>query len=223
MKNKIIIFANIKGGVGKSTLCVLFAHYLTKKGEKVAVVDADAQKSIVRNRMKDLQSLPTAQIPWEVVSVFDFSKDGNAESILSALNEEEGWILIDCPGNLEAERIESLLLAADAAVVPLSYEYCDMDATVELFVPIFKEINPKAKIIFVPNRINEKMQKDMDMIRKDRERARGELRKLGWVTGRIKDSVVFETHRFNTLKELEENQEKGVMYPFNDIINQLKD
>lgn len=28
MKNKIVIFSNIKGGVGKTTLCALFADYL---------------------------------------------------------------------------------------------------------------------------------------------------------------------------------------------------
>lgn len=28
MKNKIVIFSNIKGGVGKTTLCALFASYL---------------------------------------------------------------------------------------------------------------------------------------------------------------------------------------------------
>lgn len=31
MKNRKIIFANQKGGVGKSTLCILFANYLAWK------------------------------------------------------------------------------------------------------------------------------------------------------------------------------------------------
>ena len=35
MKNKKIVFANQKGGVGKSTLCILFANYLAAKGRDV--------------------------------------------------------------------------------------------------------------------------------------------------------------------------------------------
>ena len=31
MKNKKIVFANQKGGVGKSTLCILFANYLAAR------------------------------------------------------------------------------------------------------------------------------------------------------------------------------------------------
>ena len=35
--NKIILFANIKGGVGKTTLCATFANYLRMDGKKVVV------------------------------------------------------------------------------------------------------------------------------------------------------------------------------------------
>ena len=34
---------NFKGGVGKSTTCVNFAHYLALKGYRVLVVDTDSQ------------------------------------------------------------------------------------------------------------------------------------------------------------------------------------
>ena len=44
-KNKIIVFANQKGGVGKSTLCILLADYLTYWKKDVCIIaqdDADA-------------------------------------------------------------------------------------------------------------------------------------------------------------------------------------
>ncbi len=44
---KIIVFSNLKGGVGKSTLCCHFAHFLVAKNQKVAVLDAELSHNIV--------------------------------------------------------------------------------------------------------------------------------------------------------------------------------
>ena len=46
----IVTFANQKGGVGKTTLCVTFANYLLTKGVNVVVVDCDFQHSILKCR-----------------------------------------------------------------------------------------------------------------------------------------------------------------------------
>ncbi|MEX2511676.1 MAG: ParA family protein [Cyclobacteriaceae bacterium] len=44
----IILFANQKGGVGKSTLSVLFSNYLTlAKNRPVKVYDMDFQRSLL--------------------------------------------------------------------------------------------------------------------------------------------------------------------------------
>ena len=53
MENKIILFSNVKGGVGKSTLCSMFATYCAEKGIPTAVVDADLQQSLVRQRQRE--------------------------------------------------------------------------------------------------------------------------------------------------------------------------
>ena len=52
-KNIKVVFANQKGGVGKSTLCILFADYLAWKGRSVCVIDTDLQKSVLMQRRKD--------------------------------------------------------------------------------------------------------------------------------------------------------------------------
>src|SRR5262249_31559534 len=39
----VIACQNFKGGVGKSTTCMNFAHYLALKGSRVLVVDRDSQ------------------------------------------------------------------------------------------------------------------------------------------------------------------------------------
>lgn len=42
-KSKIISFINMKGGVGKTTLCINVADYLAKKDNKVLILDMDPQ------------------------------------------------------------------------------------------------------------------------------------------------------------------------------------
>ena len=60
---KIILFTNVKGGVGKTTLCSVFATFLSQSGRPVSVVDADIQQSISGNRRMDLEERPDAAIP----------------------------------------------------------------------------------------------------------------------------------------------------------------
>ena len=53
-KNITITWANEKGGVGKTTLCTLFANYLSEKHQgEVCVLDCDRQHSIVDKRKFD--------------------------------------------------------------------------------------------------------------------------------------------------------------------------
>ena len=62
----IVLYTNVKGGVGKTTLCGIFATYLANSGRTVAVVDADLQQSLFRHRKRDLQQNPDASLPWEI-------------------------------------------------------------------------------------------------------------------------------------------------------------
>ena len=50
----IVTFANQKGGVGKTTLCVTFANYLVTKGVRLVIIDCDFQHSIMKCRKTDL-------------------------------------------------------------------------------------------------------------------------------------------------------------------------
>ena len=41
---KVVTFANVKGGSGKSTLCINMAAILIRAGYSVAILDSDQQK-----------------------------------------------------------------------------------------------------------------------------------------------------------------------------------
>ena len=62
-KNKIIVFANQKGGVGKSTLCILLADYLAYWKKDVCIIDTDLQQSA---------TLPLG--PWDACQSKNVSK-----------------------------------------------------------------------------------------------------------------------------------------------------
>lgn len=68
---KIIVFTNVKGGVGKTLMCSYFASYLTQKGRRVAVVDADIQQSLSDHREDDLQKLENFadSVRWQLQKV----------------------------------------------------------------------------------------------------------------------------------------------------------
>lgn len=66
MENRIVLFSNIKGGVGKTTLCALFASYLAENGIPVIAIDADLQASLYRHRQREQDVAVGVQAPWNV-------------------------------------------------------------------------------------------------------------------------------------------------------------
>ena len=92
MKNKIVLFSNIKGGVGKTTLCALFASYLAEKGIPVFAMDADLQASLYRHRQREKDADPDASAPW-AVEMLDTSNGQKLEETISKLKNVPGIVL----------------------------------------------------------------------------------------------------------------------------------
>lgn len=103
----VIAFVNQKGGCAKSTTCVHFAFWLTRKKHKILVVDADAQRS----SSIWLESLGT-QIPSRVIQ----SSDELLEEI-PGLATQCDYLLIDGPAGL-SEASRAILFRTDLALVP---------------------------------------------------------------------------------------------------------
>lgn len=100
MKNKLVIFSNIKGGVGKTTLCALFASFLVEKGYPVIAIDADLQASLYRHRKREKDVAPEAQVPWNV-ELIDTSDGDHIKQIVDKLKNVPGIVLIGLSGQPE--------------------------------------------------------------------------------------------------------------------------
>ena len=216
MNNKIVLFSNIKGGVGKSSLCALFATYCAEKGIPTAVVDADLQQSLVRQRERELKSAGEGvQEPWQLIPL-DTSDVQGVENMMENLKTIPGWILVDCPGNLNDNGLLPVFKAADAVVVPISYEDIVVDAT-SVFIQVFRNISD-ATLCFLPNSIKEAEGTKAE--REQRVETIKILGQLGMVTPRIKQGVAIK--RFTTLYALDTYQERAVEHAFDQVIKKLR-
>jgi chromosome partitioning protein len=103
----IIVVANSKGGVGKSTLAVHLAAWLHEQGHRVTLADCDTQHSSSDWAKEAVPGVKTVRLadPSEILDR------------LPTLGEQTDYVVADGPGgNNETSR--ALLLRADLALVP---------------------------------------------------------------------------------------------------------
>lgn len=103
----IIVVANSKGGVGKSTLAVHLAAWLHEQGHTVTLADCDTQHSSsqwAKEAVPEVKTVPLAD-PDEILDR------------LPALGQQSDYVVADGPGS-NTETSRALLLRADLAVVP---------------------------------------------------------------------------------------------------------
>ncbi len=215
MENKIVLFSNIKGGVGKTSLCALFASYLAEKGAPVIAIDADLQASLFRHRQRETDVDGDTQIPWGV-ELLNTSDTEGLQATIEKMKSVPGVVLIDCPGNLNDKNLAMLYAAADIAVIPLSFDPDTVDAT-GIFVKAMKTIS-QARLVFVPNRISASEGKAEEL--RQRAQTTEFLGLVGTVTPRIKQSVVIK--RYTTLYPLEKTQLNAIEGAFKRITDEME-
>ncbi len=234
MENKIILFTNIKGGVGKTTLCSIFATYAAQQGIPVIVLDADIQQSLFRHRERDIREWKKIKeeeqraqgikdpveyepkIPWKIQSV-STSDDEMVETLMQRIKAIPGWVIVDCPGNINDHALKYIYQAADVAVVPYGFDTDTLDATT-LFCSIFQRVS-KAKFAFIPNNIIVSDER-RDSVKVQREKSVEVLGNLGLVTHTIKHAVAVKI--YNTLAPLDYWQEKVVKHALDPVLDYIK-
>lgn len=115
----VIVVANPKGGVGKSTFSTNLAGYFASQGHKVMLGDADAQQS-----SHTWLSLRPANLPvihaWEM-------KEGH----IAKPPKGTTHIVLDTPAGLNGSKLDAVLKLADKVIVPLQASIFDILATDE--------------------------------------------------------------------------------------------
>lgn len=153
----LVTFANQKGGVGKTTLCVLFAHYLVAKGVRVRVFDCDAQLSIYRRRMADVDRYGQDAVTFPV----EKCKFDNLEQVRALLgeafnNQDYDVTLIDTPGNVTDKNTATLLTNSDILAIPFHYDKTTLSSTSLFIIGLEKHKRNLAKpmrtnLFLIPN------------------------------------------------------------------------
>lgn len=114
----VILVANPKGGVGKSTLASNIAGYYARQGRPVMLGDIDAQQSA-----RQWLALRPGQLPpirsWEL--------DGDKG--LARPPKGVSHVVLDTPAGLHGKKLASVYGLADKLLIPLQPSLFDIQAT----------------------------------------------------------------------------------------------
>ena len=113
----VVVVANPKGGVGKSTLSTNIAGYFAFKGHAVMLGDADRQQS---SRLW-LGLRPVAARP---ITTWDISAD-----LIAKPPKGTTHVVLDTPAGLHGWRFNDVMKMADRIIVPLQPSVFDIFAT----------------------------------------------------------------------------------------------
>lgn len=166
----IVTFANQKGGVGKTTLCVTFANYLVTKGVRLVVIDCDFQHSIMKCRKTDLKKYGEEQVPYEVWAYEPDDKTAMTSLIEKLHNDPEiDVVLMDSPGSLKAEGLVPMFVNSDIIVVPFHYDLVTVPSTASflLFLDRLRQVvgdRMNAQLFIIPNLNDNRVGKRSELI-----------------------------------------------------------
>ena len=115
----VIVVANPKGGVGKSTLSTNIAGYFASKGRAVMLGDVDRQQSA----RTWLALRPAGLAP---ISAWEIARD-------EIVHPPKGTthVVLDTPAGLHGKRLDDVMKLADKVLIPLQPSIFDIHATHE--------------------------------------------------------------------------------------------
>ncbi len=161
---KILVFANQKGGVGKTTSAVNLGAYIAEKGRRVLLIDfdpqgnlsssvgadtekpgvyeiitdeADLQSTIQSTSVQNLDVIPSnINLTGATVELVDHEdREFILKKALEGFNSGYDYIFIDCPPSLGLLTLNGLV-AAEHVLIPLQCEYFALEGLTRLLKTI---------------------------------------------------------------------------------------
>ena len=135
-----IVFANEKGGTGKSTTAVHIAIALAYQGARVAAVDLDPrQRTLFRyfeNRAETEKRREIA-LPGARFAVFEDDSIAALDDLSDAIGDGYDFLVFDTPGR-DDEFARHVATTADTLVTPLNDSFVDFDLIGQVDAETFK-------------------------------------------------------------------------------------
>jgi chromosome partitioning protein len=175
-KPKVIVFANQKGGVAKTTTTLNLAVAFAERGHRVLCVDMDPQgnltmsqgidpdgleqsmfdvlvhglpiREVIRKREIDVACASIDLAGAEIAMSTMIGRERALEKAFRPIQEDYDFICIDTPPSLGLLTINALT-AADKVIVPVQCEYLSMRGLIQLqntLAMIRENLNPDVEI-----------------------------------------------------------------------------
>ena len=139
-----IVFANEKGGTGKSTTAVHTAIALAASGHRVGALDLDQrQRTMTRyleNRDATMRRLDK-HLAHAAYEVLDDQSEAGLAAAIDRLSGENDVIVIDTPGR-DDPVARAAILRADTLVTPMNDSFVDLDLIGQVHPENFKVTKP---------------------------------------------------------------------------------
>ena len=113
----VVVVANPKGGVGKTTVATNVAGFWASQGHQVMLGDADRQQSSrLWLRLRPAEARPISS--WDV-----------GEGLVARPPKGTTHVVLDTPAGLHGRRLDEVMKIADRVIVPLQPSIFDIHAT----------------------------------------------------------------------------------------------
>ncbi len=135
-----IVFANEKGGTGKSTTAVHVAIALAYQGARVAAIDLDPRQRTLHRYLENRAETiarRAADLPQADFAVFNGNTVPELDALCEQMGENHDFLIFDTPGR-DDEFARHVATGADTLVTPLNDSFVDFDLIGQVDAETFK-------------------------------------------------------------------------------------